>query len=135
MNPAADLNALEQHAYRLLQQAGEESRAGAGQNARLRAAALQPERIERIEESHESHESPPPVPLAFQLWLAYLLWFDEALQSLPGCFVDVRASELAGLTALNRARARFIREHRSCPHCEALNSRHARRCRRCAQEL
>ena len=129
MNPAADLDALEQHAYRLLQQAGEESRNPTGQSARLRAAALKPERLE------ESNESSPPVPLAFQLWLAYLLWFDEAVQSLPGCFVDVRASELAGLTALNRARARFVREHRSCPHCEALNSRHARRCRRCAQEF
>ena len=78
---------------------------------------------------------PVPIPLAYQLWLAHLLWLEEVLHTLDCRPGDVTAAELAGLQALGRARARFLQEHQFCSRCQAANPRFAQRCRRCAQEF
>jgi ribosomal protein L40E len=78
---------------------------------------------------------PVPIPLAYQLWLAHLLWLEEVLHTLDCRPGDVTAAELAGLQALSRARARFLQEHQFCSRCQAANPRFAQRCRRCAQEF
>ena len=78
---------------------------------------------------------PVPIPLAYQLWLAHLLWLEEVFHTLDCRPGDVTAAELAGLQALSRARARFLQEHQFCSRCQAANPRFAQRCRRCAQEF
>ena len=78
---------------------------------------------------------PVPIPLAYQLWLAHLLWLEEVLHTLDCRPGDVTAAEFAGLQALSRARARFLQEHQFCSRCQAANPRFAQRCRRCAQEF
>ena len=75
------------------------------------------------------------IPLAYQLWLAHLLWLEEVLHTLDCRPGDVTAAELAGLQALSRARARFLQEHQFCSRCQAADPRFAQRCRRCAQEF
>ena len=75
------------------------------------------------------------IPLAYQLWLAHLLWLEEVLHTLDCRPGDVTAAELAGLQALSRARARFLQEHQFCSRCQTANPRFAQRCRRCAQEF
>jgi ribosomal protein L40E len=75
------------------------------------------------------------IPLAYQLWLAHLLWLEEVLHTLDCRPGDVTAAELAGLQALSRARARFLQEHQFCSRCQAANPRFAQRCRRCAHEF
>ncbi len=121
--------ALERYAYLFFLRAAETAVPSAGQSSRLRAAALDPRRMQEVVAPR------PRVPLAAQLWLGYLLWLEETLQTLSAGLADVSAAELAGLFALARARSRFLREHRFCPHCEAPNPRPARRCRRCQKEF
>lgn len=133
MNPvaaSADFAGLERYAYRLLCQTTD-ARQRAGRSAARRAAALDPQRLER------AVESTPPVPLAYQLWLSYLLWLEEALRALGAPPRDVSGVELAGLQALARARSRFLESHQVCPRCEHVNPRGlaSSRCRRCSAEL
>ena len=133
MNPtaaSADLTGLERYAYRLLCQTADD-RPRTGRKAARQAAALDPQRLER------AGETSPPVPLAYQLWLSYLLWLEEALRALGAPPAEVSSVELAGLQALGRARNRFLQSHTICPRCEALNPRGsaATRCRRCSTEL
>lgn len=130
-NPAADTAALERHAYELFTQAAQDrtTASSTARHARLQEAALNPARLERAAAPQ------PHVPLGFQLWLAYLLWLEAALDTLAASWKNVTSAELAGLLALARARARFLRDHQTCPRCETLNPRHARRCRRCSQEF
>lgn len=127
---SSDFAGLERYAYRLLCRTTDEPhRAGRGQARR--AAALDPQRLERAE------PAPPPVPLAYQLWLGYLLWLEEALRALGAPPGDVSGVELAGLQALGRARQRFLQSHQLCPRCQGVAPRGsaATRCRRCGFDL
>lgn len=96
---AADYAGLERFAYELFTQAAQE--APARQPARLRAAALDPDRLARP-------GSPSAVPLAYRLWLGHLLWLEEVLHTLDCRPAEVTGVELAGLQAVARARARFL---------------------------
>ncbi|OFV80547.1 MAG: hypothetical protein A3D93_02665 [Acidobacteria bacterium RIFCSPHIGHO2_12_FULL_67_30] len=96
---ATDFVGLERYAYRLFAQAGDEGQAR--QPARLRGAALDPERLDTFVRASA-------VPLAYRLWLAHLLWLEEVLHTLECRSADVTGVELAGLQALGRARARFL---------------------------
>lgn len=127
---STDLAGLERHAYRLLCQTTDERRSTTRANAR-RAAALDPQRLERAD------EKTPPVPLAYQLWLSYLLWLEEALRALGAPPRDVSGVELAGLQALSRARTRFLDAHQVCPRCQGVTLRATatKRCSRCGQDL
>lgn len=127
---SADFAGLERFAYRLLCQTTDE-RPRAGRGLARRAAALNPQRLERAE------AAPPPVPLAYQLWLSYLLWLEEALRALGAPPGDVSGVELAGLQALGRARNRFLESHQVCPRCQGVSPRAsaAARCRRCGHDL
>jgi hypothetical protein len=131
----ADPAGLERYAYELFCRAAEETTAAPlrGRKPRLEAA-LNPARLKQAAQTATA-----PVPLPYQLWIAHLLWLEEALHTLDWRPGDLTAVELAGLQALSRARARFARSHQFCPHCEAVNPRprgstHATRCRRCHQE-
>jgi len=126
---SSDFAGLERYAYRLLCETTVQRRNG--NSTARRAAALDPQRLERAD------EKTPPVPLAYQLWLSYLLWLEEALRALGAEPRDVSGVELAGLQALGRARTRFLESHQVCPHCEHINPRGATasRCRRCSGEL
>ncbi|MGH9789481.1 MAG: hypothetical protein ACRD4U_12355 [Candidatus Acidiferrales bacterium] len=134
----ADLSALESHAYTLFCHAAEETAREPRRLARL-TGAVDPARIET--QKRGSREARPSllasVPLAHQLWLSHLLWLEEVIHTIECRAAELTAAELAGLQAVARARARFLREHRICPHCDAVNPRFARggRCRRCHQEL
>lgn len=133
----ADLSALESHAYTLFCHAAEETsreprRAGLSR-------PINPGRIE-AEQRRPRHARPAllaSVPLAHQLWLSHLLWLEEVIHTIECRAAELTAAELAGLQAVARARARFLREHRICPHCDAVNPRFSRgaRCRRCHQEM
>lgn len=134
----ADLSALESHAYTLFCHAAEETAREPRRVARL-AGAVDPARLEA---SHRRPRTAGPallatVPLAHQLWLSHLLWLEEVIHTIECRAAELTAAELAGLQAVARARARFLREHRICPHCDAVNPRFSRgaRCRRCHQEL
>ncbi|MBI4461752.1 MAG: hypothetical protein HY653_02495, partial [Acidobacteria bacterium] len=98
---------------------------------RLRAAALNPERLQET----LAAAAPPPIPLPYRLWLGHLLWLEDVLHTLDCRPADLTAAELAGLQALARARARFLRAYELCPACGAPNPRFTQRCRRCHQEL
>ena len=138
---ASDFTGLEHFAYVLFCWAAEDSaespRAPDRARARLEAAALDPQRVA----SDAPARSERSIPLAYQLWLAYLFWLEEVIRTLDCCPRDISSVELAGLQAVARARARFLRTHQVCPRCEALNPRnavttgHRARCRRCFQEL
>jgi hypothetical protein len=134
----ADLGALEQHAYALFCHAAEESAREPRRPARL-TGAVDPARVEAAQRGSRAARPTPPasVPLAHQLWLSHLLWLEELVQTLECRAAELTAAELAGLQAVARARARFAREHRLCPHCDAVNPRFGRgaRCRRCHQEM
>jgi len=148
LHPASDAAALERHAYALFAQAAEETAQRSvrrtAQRNRLHAAALRPLRV-AAQETGESAGT--RVPFAYQLWLAHLLWLEEVAQTLACRPADLTAAELAGLLALARARARFLRNHPFCPRCDAANPRlpaveglsagegTARRCRVCSQEF
>ena len=127
---STDLAGLERYAYRLLCQTTDERRPTSRGAARL-AAALDPQRLER------AGETSPPVPLAYQLWLSYLLWLEEALRALGAPPGDVSGVELAGLQALGRARDRFLNAHQVCPRCQGVTPRAtaAKRCSRCGHQL
>jgi hypothetical protein len=135
---ASDVAALEQHAYALFRQAAEESDREPRRAARL-TGAMDPARVEAAQRRARDPRaaSPASVPLAHQLWLSHLLWLEEVIQTIECRAAELTAAELAGLQALGRARARFAREHRLCPNCDAVNPRFARagRCRRCHQEM
>ncbi len=131
---AVDVPAIENFAFQLFRFAAEETARQPRLQARLAAAAIAPERVRAV----DAH--PPgslPIPLPFQLWLSHLLWLEEVVQTLECRPADLTAAELAGLQAVSRARARFLREHRICPHCDAVNPRltASKRCRRCHEEL
>jgi hypothetical protein len=67
----------------------------------------------------------------------YLFWLERALDAAPGLWPrneGLRADELAGLMAMENARAEFERAHVACPACGALNKRGAFRCS-CGEEL
>lgn len=135
-----DLPAIERFAYELFCQAGDQTRESPQRPpARLTAAALNPERLQQEfqspEEPRASGRGRSPIPLAYQLWLAHLLWLEDVLHTLDCRPAEVTSVELAGLQALARARACFLRSHQVCPHCDAVNPRLAQRCRRCRQEL
>lgn len=142
-HPGRDLVALEDFAYRLLCEAGPEA-SGATPAAlpRLRASALNPARLERSPATSDAAPSRTdsglrgkPIPLAYEIWLGYLLDLDTQLHYLQFGAPALTALELRGLQALARARARFLRQHSFCPHCEAPNPRPAQRCARCHKEL
>lgn len=104
---AADYAGLERFAYELFTQAAQE--APARQPARLRAAALDPDRLTKKQESPEAVLSTRfPIPLAYRLWLGHLLWLEEVLHTLDCRPAEVTGVELAGLQAVARARARFL---------------------------
>lgn len=129
----ADAVGLERHAYQLFCHAADEAARPAHRaTTRRRAAALNPERLRQATAPRETQR----VPLAYQLWIAHLLWLEEVLHTLDWGPQSLTAVELAGLQALSRAREHFARSHRFCPHCEAVNPRSAgtTRCRRCHQE-
>ncbi len=137
----ADNAAIERFAYQLFCQAGEEN---GRQPSRLSAAALNPVRLQRTSVSPEevrsssraeARDTRSSIPLAYQLWLSHLLWLEDVLHTLDCRPADVTSVELAGLQAVARARARFLRAHQFCIHCEAVNPRLAQRCRRCHKEL
>lgn len=141
----ADLGALEQHAYTLFCHAAEETSREPRRLARF-AGAVDPSRVET--QQRRVLETRPAlltsVPLGHQLWLSHLLWLEEVVQTIECRAAELTAVELAGLQAVARARARFVREHRICPHCDAVNPRFARgarpasggvTCRRCHQEM
>ncbi len=134
----ADLAALEQHAYALFCHAAEESARAPRRPARP-SGAINPARLEASQRgSREARPAPlASVPLAHQLWLSHLLWLEEVVQTIECRAAELTAAELAGLQTVARARARFAREHRICPHCDAVNPRFSRgaRCRRCHQEM
>jgi hypothetical protein len=127
---SADFAGLERYAYRLLCQTAENGHR-TGRSAARRAAALDPQRLER------NVDAPPAVPLAYQLWLSYLLWLEEALRALGAPPRNFSGVELAGLQALARARTRFLDSHQACPRCHAVSRRSlaVARCRRCGYEL
>jgi hypothetical protein len=137
MPAAADLGALERHAYGLFCRAAEEA-AREPRRAGL-SVAVNPARVEAAQRGTRGARPTPPasVPLAHQLWLSHLLWLEELVQTMECRAAELTAAELAGLQAVARARARFAREHRLCTHCEAVNPRFGRgaRCRRCHQEM
>ncbi|HXE75315.1 MAG TPA: hypothetical protein VNN18_06750 [Candidatus Xenobia bacterium] len=126
-----DLPGLEYAAYQLFCLASEEAAREPRQQARLTATAINPERVKA--------EAPArlAIPLRFQLWLSHLLWLEEVVNTLECRPADLTAAELAGLQAVARARARFLRRHRLCPRCDTANPRLAAspRCRRCDEEL
>lgn len=127
-HPGRDLAAVENYAYQLLCDAATPDRSHSV--PRLRASALNPERLNR------AHDSPArQIPLAYHLWLDYLFELDAQLHYLHLGPRALSALELQGLQALARARARFLRRHSFCPHCEAANLRSAQRCARCHKEL
>lgn len=149
-----DLAGIERFAYQLFSRAADEpprpfgvaQGEPAGPAARLQAAALDPARLQRdFEKQSESPEevlgTRSSIPLAYRLWLAHLLWLEAVLHTLDCRPADLTAAELAGLQAVARARARFLRTHEFCPHCDAVNPRWtgasgpASRCRHCHQEL
>lgn len=129
---SADVPAIEHFAFQLFRFAAEETARQPRQQARLAAAAIAPERVVDAQRSDSL-----AIPLPFQLWLSHLLWLEEVVHTLECRPADLTAAELAGLQAVARARARFLRQHRICPHCEAVNPRLAagKRCRRCHEEL
>lgn len=132
----ADPAGLERFAYQLFSQAAEETPLPPPQAGRLRAAALDPDRLEHVlNHPGQGLSSRSAIPLPYRLWLAHLLWLEDVLHTLAARPTDLTAAELAGLQALARARARFLRTHRFCPHCDAATPRPARRCRRCQQEI
>ena len=131
---AVDVTAVEGFAYQLFRFAAEETAREPRRLARLTEAAIDPDRL-------SSAKAPPPanfsIPLPFQLWLSHLLWLEEVVHTLECRPSDLTALELAGLQAVARARARFLREHSICPHCDVVNPRltSSKRCRRCHEEL
>lgn len=132
----SDFAGLERFTYQLFCRAADETLWPPRSAGRLAAAAVNPSRLQnRLQDS-----APPPVPLAYQLWLSYLLWLEEVLHALDCGPADVSGVELGGLQALARARARFLRTHQVCPRCEGVNPRTGTapggtaRCRRCLQE-
>ena len=126
-HPGRDLPRLEQFAYEMLCAASRPPAA----SIRLRAAALEPARLARVADSSAS----PGIPLGYELWLDYLFELEGMHRQIAFSPRALTAVELAGLQALNRARARFLREHTFCPHCEAANRRPARMCAHCHKEL
>ncbi len=154
---ASDPVAVEHYAYQLFLQAADESarpaRSAKGGARTARSNTPSGHGLIRAEKSvgrrpategvRGKPDRVPPlsasnsggIPLAYQLWLAHLLWLEEVLHTLDCRPGDVTAAELAGLQALSRARARFLQEHQFCSRCQAANPRFAQRCRRCAQEF
>ncbi len=131
---AADVPAVESFAYQLFRFAADEVAREPRRLARLTAAAIAPDRLSSTASERPGSLS---IPLPFQLWLSHLLWLEEVVNTLECRPADLTAVELAGLQAVARARARFLRQHRICPHCDAVNPRLAadKRCRRCHEEL
>ena len=131
---AVDVTAVEGFAYQLFRFAAEETAREPRRLARLTTAAIDPGRV-----SAAKPEPPAnfPIPLSFQLWLSHLLWLEEVVNTLECRPADLTSVELAGLQAVARARARFLRQHRICPHCDGVNPRltSSQRCRRCHEEL
>lgn len=133
IHPGRDTRALEEFAYQLLCEAATPALAAA---SRLRAAALNPARLERAPESRAALPAGrTPVPLAYEIWLDYLFELDALLPYVRLRPRTLTAIELGGLQAVARARARFLRHHRFCPHCDAASPRHAARCAHCHREL
>jgi hypothetical protein len=132
----ADFAALERYAYALFRDAADAPAPDARRRARLASAALDAERLSAAADA--TRESGWYIPLPHRLWLAHLLWLEDVLRTLDCRPGDVTAVELAGLQAVARARARFLREHVFCPHCDAANPRFAsaktQRCRHCQRE-
>ena len=122
---------IEQCAYRIFSSAASSERpSDHRRRARIRAAALDPDRVE------QGSAHAPRVPFAIGRWLAYLLWLEATLHLItPRAIADVTAAEVSGLRALSRARHRFTANHSFCPQCEAPNPRGAARCRHCPQEF
>jgi hypothetical protein len=77
----------------------------------------------------------PGIPLGYELWLDYLFELEGMHRQIAFSPRALTAVEFAGLEALSRARARFLREHTFCLHCEAANRRPARTCAHCHKEL
>lgn len=116
---SADLEGIERSAAELFRlTAGESPRRGRPMAARL-SAAVNPA---RLLESRASNGI-DAIPLPYQLWLAHLLWLEEVLNTLDCRPGEITAAELAGLAAVGRARARFLRDHVFCPHCGGANPR------------
>jgi len=130
---AADSAALERFAFELFCGAAEATPPDGRQTARLRAAAITPARLED-QLNRSADAAPPAIPLAYRLWLAHLLWLEEVLHTLDSRPAEVTAAELAGLQAVARARAQFLRAYEFCPRCQAPNRRGSARCRHCHSE-
>ncbi|MFQ5817978.1 MAG: hypothetical protein ACE5H2_08495 [Terriglobia bacterium] len=140
MHPGRHLAAVEQFAYQLLCEASQPARTDAA--PRLRAAALNPARLERAQLSSASLPGRDSIPLAYEIWLDYLFELDALLHYVQLSPRALTALELQGLQALARARTRFLRRHSFCPHCDAANPRPAvggagaaQRCAHCHKEL
>lgn len=129
VHPGCDFAALERFAFQLLCDAGTSMPASSA--ARLRASALCPEALSR----RANHFQTNRMPVAYQLWLDYLFELDTLLHYTRFTPHALTALELRGLKAIARARARFLRSHTLCPHCEAANPRAARHCAHCHKEL
>ena len=131
---AVDVPTIEGFAYKLFRFAAEETASAPKRLARLTAAAIDPDRLNSARPEGSTNLS---IPLPYQLWLSHLLWLEEVVHTLECRPGDLTAVELAGLQAVARARARFLREHSICPHCDAVNPRltAGNRCRRCQKEL
>lgn len=131
VHPGRDLAALENYAYEFLCDASTPPQPPPAA-ARLRASALNPA---RLEPAQPAAARPNAIPLACEIWLDYLFELDALLHYVQLSPRTLTAVELQGLQALARARARFLRSHIFCPHCEAANPRTSPRCAHCHKEL
>lgn len=138
-----ELPALERFAYELFCHAAEDDPARPGTTSRLSAAALNPDRLQGKLSDTEPPDPAAAIPLSYRLWLAHLLWLEDVLRTFAWRPAEISSIELSGLQAVGRARARFLRAHQFCAHCDAVNPRFTPikaaasrpRCRRCHQEL
>ena len=131
MHVGRDLTALAEFAYQILCDAATPDVSV----ARLRASAINPARLSAHEVQLTKHKLRPSIPLAYEIWLSYLFELEALLHYVHLQARELTALELQGLEALSHARARFLRIHRFCPHCEAANPRAAQRCAHCHKEL
>jgi len=126
-----DLTALTEFAYQVLCAAA----APEMNPARLRASAINPARLSAQQLQVTERKARSSIPLAYEIWLSYLFELEALLHYVHLQARELTAVERQGLEALSRARARFLRTHRFCPHCEAANPRVAKHCAHCHKEL
>ncbi|MGH9861992.1 MAG: hypothetical protein ACRD35_01065, partial [Candidatus Acidiferrales bacterium] len=91
---ASDSAGIQHFAYVLFCWAAEdstESPAALGRaRTRLEAAAVDPRRVANDAPARPERS----IPLAYQLWLAYLLWLEEVIRALDWCPRDISSAEL-----------------------------------------